>query len=346
MEKKNIDWGNLGFSYMPTDYRYISDFKDGAWDEGRLITDASVTVSECAGILQYCQQVFEGLKAYKTASGEVRLFRPDCNGERLNNSAIRLSLPTLPVQDFIDACKALVDLERDWVPEKKGESLYIRPILMSVEPDLSLHCSEHCMFVIMCSPVGNYYKEGLKPVSIAIEKEDSRTVKGGTGFAKCGGNYAASNRAGDRALEKGYSQVLWLDGVHRKYIEEVGAMNVMFKIDGTVVTPSLENGSILGGITRKSCIEVLKSWGMPVEERLLSAEELFNAAENGKLEEAWGIGTAAVISPIGELSYKGKSYIVNDFKIGETEQKLYDALTGIQWGKAPDTFGWTELVCK
>ena len=199
------------------------------------------------------------------------------------------------------------------------------------------------MFVIILSPSGSYYAEGLNPVKIMLETEDVRAVRGGTGYTKCGGNYAASNRAGDRAMEKGYSQVLWLDGVERKYVEEVGAMNVMFKIDGKVVTPAL-TGSILPGITRRSCIQMLKSWGVEVEERLVSIDELVEAAQNGKLEEAWGTGTAAVISPIGELCYKDVKYTVNDFKIGPTAQKLYDELTGLQWGDKPDPFGWTKVI--
>ena len=199
------------------------------------------------------------------------------------------------------------------------------------------------MFVIILSPSGSYYAEGLNPVKIMLETEDVRAVRGGTGYTKCGGNYAASNRAGDRAMEKGYSQVLWLDGVERKYVEEVGAMNVMFKIDGKVVTPAL-TGSILPGITRRSCIQMLKAWGVEVEERLVSIDELVEAAQNGKLEEAWGTGTAAVISPIGELCYKDVKYIVNDFKIGPTAQKLYDELTGLQWGDKPDPFGWTKVI--
>ena len=199
------------------------------------------------------------------------------------------------------------------------------------------------MFVIILSPSGSYYAEGLNPVKIMLETEDVRAVRGGTGYTKCGGNYAASNRAGDRAMQKGYSQVLWLDGVERKYVEEVGAMNVMFKIDGKVITPML-TGSILSGITRRSCIQMLKSWGVEVEERLISIDELVEAAETGKLEEAWGTGTAAVISPIGELCYKDVKYTINGFKIGPTAQKLYDELTGLQWGDKPDPFGWTKVI--
>lgn len=231
----------------------------------------------------------------------------------------------------------------DWVPSAEGTSLYIRPFMFGNDENLGVHAVHHATFVIILSPVGSYYKEGINPVKIMIEDKDVRAVRGGTGYAKCGGNYAASNRAGEKAEEKGYSQVLWLDGVERKYIEEVGAMNVMFKIDGEIVTPAL-TGSILPGITRKSCIEVLKSEGYTVSERLLSVDELGEALKNGKLEEAWGCGTAAVVSPIGELCYKDVKYTINGGKIGEVTQHLYDTLTGIQWGRLPDTKGWTHPI--
>jgi len=208
---------------------------------------------------------------------------------------------------------------------------------------LGVHAVKNATFMLIASPSGSYYKEGINPVKIMIENEDVRTVRGGTRYAKCGGNYAASTRAGERAAKKGYSQVLWLDGVERKYIEEVGAMNVMFKIDGEIVTPML-TGSILPGITRKSCIEVLKKLGYAVSERLLSVDELVNAMKTGKLEEAWGCGTAAVVSPIGALAYGDEEYQINDGKIGEVTQKLYDILTGIQWGKLPDEFNWVYKI--
>jgi branched-chain amino acid aminotransferase len=232
-----------------------------------------------------------------------------------------------------------VRCEQDWTPSAPGTSLYLRPFLFGNDESLGVHSVQHATFVIIASPVGSYYKEGLNPVKIMIEDEDVRAVRGGTGYAKCGGNYAASNRAGDRAEKQGYSQVLWLDGVERKYIEEVGAMNVMFKINGEIVTPML-SGSILPGITRMSCLEVLRAEGYKVSERLLSIDELSAAMENGTLEEAWGTGTAAVVSPIGELCYKGVKYTVSGGKIGEVTQHLYDTLTGIQWGKIEDTHGW------
>lgn len=240
----------------------------------------------------------------------------------------------------MQALTTFVSLEQDWTPSDFGTSLYLRPFMFGNDENLGVHSVKHATFMIIASPVGSYYKEGINPVKIMIESDDVRAVRGGTGYIKCGGNYAASNRAGKKAEEKGYSQVLWLDGVERKYIEEVGAMNVMFKIDGEVVTPAL-TGSILPGITRKSCLEILRNEGYKVSERLLSVDELGEALKNGKLEEAWGCGTAAVVSPIGELCYKDEKFIINDGKIGEVTQHLYDTLTGIQWGKSEDTYGWT-----
>ena len=240
----------------------------------------------------------------------------------------------------MEVLTAFVNVEQDWTPSAPGTSLYLRPLMFGNDETLGVHAVHHTTFMIIASPVGSYYKEGINPVGIMIEDEDVRAVKGGTGYTKCGGNYAASNRAGARAEKKGYAQVLWLDGIHRKYIEEVGAMNVMFKINGEVVTPML-SGSILPGITRMSCLEVLRSEGYKVSERLISVDELAEAMENGTLEEAWGTGTAAVVSPIGELCYKDKKYTVNGGKIGTATQHLYDTLTGIQWGKIEDKFGWT-----
>ena len=334
----------LGFGSVFSDHMFVMDYnaKDG-WHDARIVPYGPISLSPAASVFHYAGEVFEGLKAYRRKDGKVQLFRHDANVERLNISAERIGLPQVPADVAMAAIEQLVELDQAWVPSAPGTSLYIRPFLFATDPALALHGVHEAMFVIILSPSGSYYAEGLNPVRIMLETEDVRAVRGGTGYTKCGGNYAASNRAGDRAMEKGYSQVLWLDGVERKYVEEVGAMNVMFKIDGKVVTPML-TGSILSGITRRSCIQMLKSWGMEVEERLISIDELVEAAQNGKLEEAWGTGTAAVISPIGELCYKDVKYTINDFKIGATAQKLYDELTGLQWGDKPDPFGWTKVI--
>ena len=338
------DSSTLGFGKVFTDHMFIMDFsKEKGWHNARIVPFQNISLHPASTVLHYGSEIFEGLKAYRKADGSVQMFRPEENIARLNRSADRLCLPQIPEDMALEVLTKFVETEKDWTPSAEGTSLYLRPFLFGNDESLGVHAVNNATFVIIASPVGSYYKEGINPVKIMIEDEDVRAVRGGTGYAKCGGNYAASNRAGERAEKQGYSQVLWLDGVERKYIEEVGAMNVMFKISGEIVTPML-SGSILPGITRKSCIELLKSEGYKVSERLISIEELDKAMADGTLEEAWGCGTAAVVSPIGELCYKGKKYTVGGGKIGEVTQHLYDTLTGIQWGKIEDKFGWTYPV--
>ena len=342
--KAKPDSNSLGFGKFFTDHMFIMDHDyENGWHNARIVPYGNLSLSPASTVLHYGEEIFEGMKAYLTEDGKIQLFRPYENAKRMNNSADRLCLPEIPEEDFVEAIKKLVEIDKDWIPTAKGTSLYIRPFLFGNDETLGVHTVHHSTFVIILSPVGSYYKEGLNPVKILIETEDVRAVRGGTGFAKCGGNYAASSRAGKKAEEKGYSQVLWLDGVERKYIEEVGAMNVMFKINGEVITPALL-GSILPGITRKSCLEILKKEGIKATERLLSLEELTKAVENGTLEEAWGCGTAAVISPIGLIEVNGKKYEINNGKIGPVSQMLYDKITGIQTGKVKDEFGWTVEV--
>ena len=342
---KPVDETALGFGKIFTDHMAIIDWNmEKGWYDARIVPFENFTMHPAATCLHYGSEIFEGLKAYRRADGGIQLFRPDCNARRMMESAERLCLPELPEEDFLQILKAFVEVEAEWTPHSAGTSLYLRPFMYGNDETLGVHAVHNARFAIIASPVGSYYKEGINPVGIMIEDQDVRAVRGGTGYAKCGGNYAASNRAGERAAQKGYSQVLWLDGVHRKYIEEVGAMNVMFKINGEIVTPEL-SGSILPGVTRRSCIEVLKAKGYTVTERLLSIDELAEALENGTLEEAWGCGTAAVVSPIGKLAYKDKEYIVSGGEIGEVTQLLYDTLTGIQWSKIEDTFGWIVPVC-
>lgn len=341
---KPVDESKLGFGKIFTDHMFMMDYTAGeGWHDARIVPYGPLSIDPASSVLHYGTEIFEGLKAYRCKDG-IRLFRPTENIKRMNNSAERLCLPELDEEFALKAMETLVELDKDWVPHSEGTSLYLRPFMIGADPFLGVHAVSKATFIIILSPVGAYYAEGLNPVKIAIEDVDVRAVRGGTGYAKCGGNYAASLRAGVKAEKKGYTQVLWLDGVERKYIEEVGAMNVMFKIDGKIVTPAL-TGSVLPGITRKSSIELLRSKGYEVEERLVSAEELFEAAESGKLEEAWGTGTAAVISPIGKLYYKGKEYVINNNEIGAVTQNLYDELTAIQWGKAEDKFGWSVKVC-
>ena len=334
----------LGFGKYFTDHMFLMNYDvEQGWHDPRIVPFAPFELSPSSMVFHYAQEIFEGMKAYRTAGGTIQLFRPDQNAKRLNSSAERMCIPPVDEDLFVEAVKKLVEVEADWVPHSEGTSLYIRPFVIATDPNLGVHASHTYIFCIICSPVGSYYAEGINPVKIYVESEDVRAVRGGTGFTKCGGNYAGSIRAGERAEKQGYSQVLWLDGVQRKYIEEVGSMNVMFKVAGKVITPAL-TGSVLPGITRKSCIELIRSWGMEVEERLITAQELFEAGQNGTLEEAWGTGTAAVISPIGEMGWEDKHVVVNGGKIGPVAQRLYDELTGIQWGKVADTHNWIVKV--
>ena len=342
--KEKPDASTLGFGRIFTDHMFLMEYEpERGWYDARIIPFGNLSIHPAATVLHYGSEIFEGLKAYRRTDGKVQLFRPIENIRRLNRSAERLCLPEIPEELGLEVLTAFVDMEQDWTPSAPGTSLYLRPFLIGNDETLGVHAVHHATFIIIASPVGSYYKEGINPVKIMIEDEDVRAVKGGTGYTKCGGNYAASNRAGARAEKNGYSQVLWLDGIHRKYIEEVGAMNVMFKIGDEIVTPML-SGSILPGITRMSCLEVLRKEGYKVSERLLSVDELAEALENGTLEEAWGTGTAAVVSPIGELCYQGRKYTVGGGKIGKVTQYLYDTLTGIQWGKLEDSFGWTYPI--
>ncbi len=342
--KPHPDPDALVFGKTFTDHMFLMNYDKGqGWHDPRVVPYGPLPFELSCMVFHYAQEIFEGMKAYRTPGGNVQLFRPYENAKRMNSSCRRMCIPEIPEEDFVQAVRAVVGVDQAWVPNKVGTSLYIRPFIIATDSSLGVHASHSYLFAVICCPVGAYYPEGINPVKIYVEDEDVRAVKGGTGFTKCGGNYAASIRAGERAEGQGFSQVLWLDGVHRKYIEEVGSMNVMFKINGTVITPEL-TGSVLPGITRKSCLELIRSWGIPVEERLISAQELFDAAQAGTLEEAWGTGTAAVVSPIGLLAWEDRKETVSGGKIGELTQKLYDTLTGIQWGAVEDTHNWIVPV--
>ena len=342
--KAKPDWKNLGFGHVFTDHMFIMDYDEGqGWHDARVVPYQSVVLDPSALVFHYAQECFEGLKAYRLEDGSVQLFRPDKNAERMQSTHDRLCIPQIPVADFVDAVKALVSVDKDWVPSEPNTSLYIRPFTIATEPVLGVKASASYQFIIICSPSGAYYAEGLNPVKIYVEEEFVRACPGGTGAIKCGGNYAASMAAGEKAHKLGYSQVLWLDGVERKYVEEVGAMNIMFKLNGEIYTAAT-SGTVLPGITRMSCIEVLKNWGYKVNEGKLAIDTIMEAGKNGNLEEVFGTGTAAVISPVGSLRYKDDVVEVNNFEIGELTQRLYDTLTGIQYGKIEDTYGWTVKV--
>ena len=334
----------LGFGQIFTDHMYIMEYNpEKGWHDPKITPYAPISLDPSTMVFHYGQEMFEGMKAYKTKEGKVLLFRPDKNIQRANRTNDRICIPTIPEDDFLAAIKTIVDTDKDWIPEWEGTSLYIRPFVIATDPYLGVRPSSTYKFMIILSPVGAYYPGGLNPVKIWIEDDYVRAVRGGIGEAKTGGNYVASLKAQMKAHDEGYSQVLWLDGVERKYIEEVGAMNIFFKIDGKIITPEL-NGSILPGVTRISCIDLCKKWGLEVEERKVSVEELVGAAKSGALEECFGSGTAAVISPVGFLRYGDSVMQIADGGIGEISQRLYDTVTGIQTGAMEDEFSWTVEV--
>lgn len=332
---------SLIFGSIFTDHMFMMDYdtKKG-WHDARIIPYGKISLEPSAMVFHYGQEMFEGLKAYKTQDGRTLLFRPDKNSERANQTNQRLCMPQIPTEDFIEGVKAIVKADESWIPTKEGTSLYIRPFMIATDPCLGVRPSDSYTFIIILSPVGAYYPEGLNPIKIWIEDEYVRAVKGGVGEVKTGGNYAASLKAQIKANDEGYSQVLWLDGVERKYIEEVGAMNIFFKIGDKVITPQL-NGSILPGVTRDSVIQLCKDWNIPIEERRISIDEICEAHKKGILEEVFGSGTAAVISPVGQLRIKDHVMKIQDGRIGSLSQRIYDTITGIQLGKIEDTRNWT-----
>lgn len=339
------DPDTLVFGKTFTDHMFLMNYDAGqGWHDPRIVPYGPLSLEPSCMVFHYAQELFEGMKAYRTPEGKVQLFRPMENALRFNSSCERMCVPAIDPDFFVDAVKALVKVDQAWVPNKKGASLYIRPFVFATDPSLGVHASHSYLFVIILCPVGSYYAEGINPVKIYVEDADVRAVRGGTGYTKCGGNYAASLRAGERAEEKGYSQVLWLDGVERKYVEEVGSMNCFFKIDGVIRTAPCV-GTVLPGITRMSCIELLEKWGYKVDcESRLPIADVIRAGKEGKLEEVFGTGTAAVISPVGELRYEDEVLTINGFQTGPVTQRLYDTLTGIQWGTLPDDMGWTQEV--
>ena len=334
----------LGFGNYFTDHMFVMKYdRENGWHDGQIVPYAPIPLDPAAMCLHYGQEVFEGLKAYLSPKGEVLLFRPEKNFERLNLSNERMCIPQLDADYAIEALKQLVTLDKDWIPTAKDSSLYIRPFIFAIDPHVGVRPANEYLFIIILSPVGSYYPQGLNPTKIYVETNYTRATKGGTGHVKAGANYAISLKAQQEASKAGYSQVLWLDAVEKKYVEEVGTSNIFFVIDGEVITPSLE-GSVLSGITRMSCIELLRSWGMKVTERRISIEEVKEAIKSGKLSEAFATGTAAVISPVGELKVEDENYVIGGGKIGDCAQKLYDTLRGIQTGITEDKFGWSVKV--
>ncbi|HEV8439031.1 MAG TPA: branched-chain amino acid aminotransferase [Methylomirabilota bacterium] len=335
---------DLGFGQIFTDHMFLADFQEEkGWYDPRVEPYGPLQMDPAGAVLHYAQSIFDGLKAFRGTDGKIRLFRPQKHVERMNNSARRMCIPPLDPAFALESIVTLVGIDRGWVPQTVGTSLYIRPTIIASEPFLGVRPAKSYIYFVILSPVGAYYPEGMAPVKILVVDKYVRAVEGGVGGAKTAANYAASLYASEEAKHAGYTQVLWLDGIHKKYIDEVGTMNIMVRIGDDVITPPLA-GTILPGVTRDSALTLMRKWGLRVSERQISIDDVVHAHKRGTLKEVWGTGTAAVISPVGELAYKGERMVINDGKIGSLTQRLYDAIVGIQYGQAPDPDGWTLEV--
>ncbi len=342
--KPKPDPKKLIFGTLFSDHMFEMNYSpEKGWHDGKIVPYGPVVLDPSTAIFHYAQGMFEGLKAYKAEDGRVLLFRPEDNARRTNVTNERLCIPAIDEDLMVNAIKAVVDTDRDWVPDAEGTSLYIRPFIIATEPYLGVRPSSTFKLYIILSPVGAYYQGGVKPTKILVEDKYVRAVEGGTGFAKVGGNYAASLKAQEEAIKKGYSQVLWLDGIEREYVEEIGTSNAFFKIDSEVITPPL-SGTILPGITRDSALQLLRHWGIKTTEKKFKIREIYDAHASGKLEEVFATGTAAVISPVGELCWKDRVIVINNYEIGELSHRLYSELSAIQYGKVKDEFGWVVEV--
>jgi branched-chain amino acid aminotransferase len=344
--KPKPDTSSLGFGKYYSDYMFVMDYQsEHGWHNPRIAPYEPLTLDPSAMVFHYGQAIFEGMKAYKGADGSIQLFRPEKNMNRLNQSCDRLCIPPIDEEYLLRAIKQLILTEKDWIPDGDGTSLYIRPFIFSTEAYLGVRPAKEYKLLVILSPSGAYYGSQLSPVKIYVEEQYVRASIGGVGHVKTAGNYAASLKAQEKAEKNGYAQILWLDAKENKYVEEVGSMNIFFKINGEVVTPEL-NGSILPGVTRDSVIQLLKYWDIPVREERISIEEVYSAHKRGELEEVFGAGTAAVISPVGELNWNDHAIVINDNKIGHLSQKVYDEMIGIQLGKREDPFNWVVKVAQ
>ena len=338
------DESSLVFGRTFTDRMFVMEYDTGrGWHSARIQPYGPFTLDPAALVLHYAQEIFEGLKAFRRADGSIALFRPKDNIARFNRSARRLCMPEIDEDFFFHALKELIRLEADWVPHSEGTSLYIRPTMIATQPVLGVKPSDQYLCYIILSPVGPYYKGGFKPVRIWISDEHVRSAPGGTGEAKTGGNYAASLLAAREAAEKGFDQVLWLDAVERKYVEEVGSMNICFVYDDKIITSPLR-GTILDGITRRSILTLAREMGLEIEERAMSVDEIIEGAASGRLSEAFGTGTAAVVSPVGQFTYRDRTVTLGENQVGPLTMKFFDALTAIQYGRQPDPHNWVELL--
>ena len=334
----------LQFGQNFSDHMFLMDYQAGqGWHRPRIVPYQPFTLDPATCVLHYGQAVFDGLKAFRGADGRIRIFRAPDHAARLNRSCERLCIPEIDPDVIVDSIHALIEVDQRWVPAKQGTALYIRPTVIATEAFLGVHPSTSYVYYIILSPVGAYYAEGMNPVKILATDKHVRAVSGGLGAAKTAGNYAASLYAAEEAQRAGYTQVLWLDGVERRYLDEVGTMNIMLRIGDEVITPPL-NGAILAGITRDSALTLMRDWGLRVSERPVAIDEVLAASRDGTLSEMWGTGTAAVVSPVGELGYKGETIVVNGGQTGKLTQKLHEAIVAIQYGRSNDPHGWTSEV--
>ncbi len=337
------DFDHLGFGEVFSDHMFSMEYEGGQWKTGQIIPYGPIPLYPAMCSLHYAQIIFEGLKAFRSKNGPIHIFRPQKYHERMDQSCMRLCIPQVGLDVFMSALKELIGLDREWIPKRKGYSLYIRPFIFATDSFLGVKISDTYRFLIITGPVGAYYKEGINPVKLITPGGYVRASKGGLGAAKTPANYAATLLPAEEAKEKGFTQVLWLDGIEGKYVEEVGTMNLFFLIGDELITPPLE-GTILPGVTRDSVVHLARDWGMKVSERKVSIAEVFATSKNGTLKEVFGSGTAAVISPVGEIHHEGQRIIINDYEIGPLAQKLYDEITGLQYGEKPDKFGWRVTV--
>jgi branched-chain amino acid aminotransferase len=339
----SVDFDNLAFGEVFSDHMLSMDYEHGHWLTARIEPFGKIEIFPSLCSLHYGQAVFEGLKAFYAKGDVINIFRPEKYHERYNKSCQRLCIPGMGFEPFFEGIRELIALDRDWVPRRKGYSLYIRPFVFAADSYIGVRVSKTYRFMVLTSPVGAYYKEGMNPVRLMTSGEYVRAVQGGLGMAKTPANYAASLLPAEEAHKKGFTQVLWLDGIERKYIEEVGTMNICFVIDDELITPALE-GSILAGVTRDTVIQVAKDWGIKVTERRISIDEVLEMSKEGRLKEVFGTGTAAVISPVGEIQHGDTLIKINGGKTGDLSQRLYDEITGIQYGEQSDKFGWCRTI--
>ena len=335
-----IDFSNLPFGRNFSDHMFTADYEDGEWKNLQIVPYGDIAINPAASALQYGQAIFEGIKAYKQKDGRISIFRPSKNYERFNISAERMVMPTVPEEIFMQGMSQLINLDKDWVPADEGQSLYLRPFMYATEPILGVHASETYKFIIITGPAGSYYS---KPLKVKIETHFARAVEGGVGYAKTAGNYASSLYPTRQAQKEGFDQLIWTDAKDHIYIEESGTANVMFVINNVLITPSSRD-TILDGVTRRSILELARSWGMPVEERRVTVTEVMEAIQNGTLQEAFAAGTAATIAHIAQIGYEGEIYTLSEPAEREFSNKVLKALNDIRYGVSPDEFGWNYIV--